>query len=417
MQNKPNLLDAQMNVSYCFTMNYEQITMNNANKNKPDQTQPVVSLPVPSAVEGSNLLQTQRLSKLFLFFTFLCPSYNLAMQTWTIQKLLNWLTEYLSDKGIDSPRLSAELLLSHVVGLKRIELYTQFDRPVTQQQLDQLHGLVKRASQHEPIAYLTGKTEFYCLELAVSPDCMIPRPETELLVERAVEFLRTRPVRNSTLHKITQKDKISNGGRTSKQPAVSLPALSLSNGSNPLVCDLCTGCGCIAIAIARNYPDADIIATDISDAALAVAAKNIEKHQLKNRIKLLCGDLFDPLVPQLDVEKPVRHSLGDGEFDLIVCNPPYVSAPEFEKLDRNIRDYEPKLALFAGADGLDVYRRIIEKADSFLKADAALMLEIGYAQGQAVRELLEKANCFTQITIEKDHNNNDRIAIAKKGEI
>ena len=290
------------------------------------------------------------------------------MQNWTIQKLLNWTTEYLTDKAIDSPRLSAELLLSHVVGLKRIELYTQFDRPVTQQQLDQLHGLVKRAGQYEPIAYLTGKIEFYCLEFQVSPDCMIPRPETELLVERAIEFLRSR------------------------------------NGKQ-LVCDLCTGCGCIAIALARNYPDASIIATDISDAALAVAAKNIEKHQLKDRIKLLCGDLFDPLVPQLDVEK----------FDLIVCNPPYVSAPEFEKLDRNIKDYEPRLALFAGVDGLDVYRRIIEKADSFLKPDAALMLEVGYRQGQAVRELLEKANCFAEISIEKDpHNNNDRIIIAKK---
>jgi len=319
--------------------------------NKPNQTQ----------------FQTQRPSKLFLAFTFLCPSYNLAMQAWTIQKLLNWIIGYLTDKGIDSPRLSAELLLSHVVGLKRIELYTQFDRPVTQQQLDQLHGLVKRAGQYEPIAYLTGKIEFYCLEFQVSPDCMIPRPETELLVERAIEFLRS---------------------RTSEQ----------------LVCDLCTGCGCIAIALARNCPDVNIIATDISDAALAIAAKNIEKHQLKKRIKLLCGDLFDPLVPQLDVEK----------FDLIVCNPPYVSAPEFEKLDRNIKDYEPKLALFAGVDGLDVYRRIIEKADSFLKPDAALMLEIGYAQGQAVRELLEKANCFAGITFEKDPHNNDRIIIAKK---
>jgi len=297
------------------------------------------------------------------------------MQAWTIQKLLNWVTSYLTDKGIDSPRLSAELLLSHVVGLKRIELYTQFDKPVTKQQLDQLHGLVKRASQHEPIAYLTGKIEFYCLEFQVSPDCMIPRPETELLVERDIEFLRF---------------------HTGRQ----------------LVCDLCTGCGCIAIALARNYPDANIIATDISDAALAIAAKNIEKHQLKDRIKLLCGDLFDPLVPQLDVEELVLDS--DRGFDLIVCNPPYVSALEFEKLDRNVKDYEPKLALFAGVDGLDVYRRIIEKADPFLKSDAALMLEVGYRQGQAVRELLEKANCFAEITIEKDQHNNDRIAIAKK---
>jgi len=312
-------------------------------------------------------LQTRRLSRPLLAFTFLGASYNLAMQNWTIQKLLNWVTEYLTSKDIDSPRLSAELLLSCVLGLKRLELYTQFEKIVTEQQLDRLHELVERAGRHEPIAYLAGKTEFYSLELDITPDCMIPRPETELLVERAVEFLRS---------------------RTGRQ----------------FVCDLCTGSGCIAAAIARNYPDCRIFATDISDAALSVAAKNIEKHRLKERIRLLCGDLFDPIIPQL----------GEGGFDLIVCNPPYVSASEFEKLGKNVKDYEPKSALFAGADGLDIYRRIIEKVDTFLKPDAALMLEIGYSQGQAVRQLFEQAGCFSEIKIEKDFNNNDRIAIAKK---
>ncbi|GAI04275.1 unnamed protein product, partial [marine sediment metagenome] len=267
--------------------------------------------------------QTQRPSKLFLAFTFLCPSYNLAMQNWTIQKLLNWITEHFTKKDIDSPRLNAELLLSHVLSMKRIELYTQFDKTIAKEQLDRLHDLVKRAGQNEPIAYLVGKTEFYSLELNVTPDCCIPRPETELLVERAVEFLRKRPVssatgRNSKMRNMTGKAEISNGARTGKQ----------------FICDLCTGSGCIAIAIARNYPDTRIIATDISDTALNVASRNIEKHGLANRIKLLCGDLFDPLIPQLDVEK----------FDLIVCNPPYVSTAEFEKLDKNVKDYEPKLA-------------------------------------------------------------------------
>jgi release factor glutamine methyltransferase len=286
---------------------------------------------------------------------------------WTIQKLLNWTTEYLTSKGIDSPRLSAELLLSHVLGLKRIELYTQFEKIVTGQQLDLLHGLVNRAGQKEPIPYIVGKTEFYSLELDITADCMIPRPETELLVERAIEFLRS---------------------RTGKQ----------------FVCDLCTGSGCIAVAIARNYPDCQIIATDISDAALSVAAKNVEKHQLKERIRLLCGDLFDPIMPQLDVEK----------FDLIVCNPPYVSAAEFEKLDKNVKDYEPKVALFAGDDGLDIYRRIIERVEQFLKPDSVLMMEIGHKQGQAVKQLLEQAGCFGEITIEKDLHGNGRIVIAKK---
>lgn len=305
------------------------------------------------------------------------------MTTWTIQKLLNWVTEYLKNRGVDSPRLSAELLLSYVLGLKRIELYTQFDKLVVKEQQDKLHDLVKRAGRCEPIAYLTGKTEFYSLQLEVTRDCMIPRPETELLVEKAIEFLR---------------------GRTGTQ----------------FVCDLCTGCGCIAIAIAKNCPDARIIATDISDAALDVAARNVEKHRLQERITLLCGDLFEPIVPQIDVNK----------FDLIVCNPPYISAPEFEKLNKNVKDYEPRIALYAGQDGLDVYRRIAERAGQFLKPDAALMLEIGCGQGQSVKQLLEsldsfdfaqdrsardrQADCFSRIIIEKDPGSNDRIVIAEK---
>jgi len=288
------------------------------------------------------------------------------MGTWTIQKLLNWVTEYLGTKGIDSPRLSAELLLSHILAKKRIELYTQFDRTVTEDQLSRLHNLVKRAGQHEPVAYLVGKTEFYSLELNVTPDCMIPRPETELLVERAIELLRT------------------------------------SSGTQ-LVCDLCTGSSCIAIAIAKNCPAARIIASDISDDALKVAAQNVQKHQLDERVELLCGDLFEPVTARLPGDR----------FDLIVCNPPYVSAAEYEALDRTVKDYEPRLALWAGADGLDICRRVIEEAGGFLKPGGALMLEIGCPQGRAIKELLEQAGTFAEIKIERDFQNHDRIAIAK----
>jgi release factor glutamine methyltransferase len=286
---------------------------------------------------------------------------------WTIQKLLNWVTEYLATKGIESPRFSAELLLSEVLSLKRIELYTQFDKQVPRQQLDKLHELVKRAVLHEPVAYLTGKTEFYSLELEITSDCLIPRPETELLVQRAIEFLRTR-------------------------------------SGIQYICDLCTGSGCIAVAIAKNFPEARVTATDISAAALEVAARNVEKHRLTEHVRLLCGDLFEPVIQQLDV----------GQFDLIVCNPPYVSTAEYEKLDKNVKDYEPEFALLAGDDGLDVYRRIINKVDEFLKPGAALMLEIGFAQGSAVRELLEHTGVFSDIKIEKDYHNNDRVAITIK---
>jgi len=289
------------------------------------------------------------------------------MEDWTIKRLLDWITEFFTQKAVDSPRLSAELLLSHVLGLKRIELYTNFDKLVVKPQLDRLRQLVRRAGENEPLAYLTGRCEFYSLEFAVTRDCLIPRPETELLVERAIEFLR---------------------GRTGKQ----------------LVCDLCTGSGCIAVAVAKNVADVDVLATDISDAALQVAMQNAQRHAVAERIRFLHGDLLEPLIPELD----------KCRFDLIVCNPPYVTSSEYETLERNVKDYEPAAALMGGADGLDVYRRICEKAEQFLKPDAALMLEIGYAQGQNVKELLEQTHLFADIVIEKDLQDNDRIVIARR---
>jgi release factor glutamine methyltransferase len=287
------------------------------------------------------------------------------MEPWTIQKLLNWVTEYFTGKGVDSPRLSAEWLLCYALGLKRIELYTQFNKVVGQEQLLQLHELVKRAGTHEPIAYLTGKKEFYSLEFEITKDCLIPRPETELLVEHAIEFLRTR------------------------------------NGEQ-FICDLCTGSGCVAIAIARNFANCRIVATDISDAALAIAEKNVAKHGLMNRIKLLQGDLFEPVIA----------GLGPAKFDLIVCNPPYVSEPDYEKLAPNVKNFEPKSALTAGKDGLDIIKKIIADTNQHLKPTGTLMLEIGNEQGNAVRNLLETAGYFGTVKIEKDYFDLDRAAIA-----
>ena len=287
------------------------------------------------------------------------------MESWTIQKLLSWVTEYFTGKGVDSPRLSAEWLLCYVLGIKRIELYTQFNKVVGQEQLLQLHELVKRAGTHEPIAYLTGKKEFYSLEFEITKDCLIPRPETEILVERAIEFLRTR------------------------------------NGEQ-FVCDLCTGSGCVAVAIARNFANCRIVATDISDTALAIAEKNVAKHGLMNRIKLLQGDLFEPVIA----------GLGPAKFDLIVCNPPYVSEPDYEKLAPNVKNFEPKSALTAGQDGLDIIKKIIADASRHLKPTGTLMLEIGNEQGNAVRELLNTARYFGAVKIEKDYSNLDRLAVA-----
>jgi len=284
---------------------------------------------------------------------------------WTVQKLLNWVTEYLTQKAVDAPRLSAEMLLSSVLELTRIELYTQYNKVVAKEHLDRLHDLVKRAGRHEPIAYLVGRTEFYSMEFEVTPDCLIPRPETERLVLGAIELLRQR-------------------------------------GGPQIVCDLCTGSGVIAAAIAKNVPDAKVVATDISEAALVVAARNIEKHKLRERIELRQGDLFEPLTAKLDV------------FDVIACNPPYVSAAEYEALDKNVKDYEPRIALYASEEGLDVYRRIAERIDQFLKPDAVLLLEIGYKQGPAVRELLESSGTFAEVRIEKDLQDHDRIVVARR---
>ena len=289
------------------------------------------------------------------------------MPDWTIQKLLNWITDYFTTKKIDSPRLNAEILMTHVLGLKRIELYTNFSQLVSEKNLEILHEMVKRAGLNEPVAYLTGKTEFYSLELLVNTDTLIPRPETELLVERAIELLRTRP-------------------------------------GKQLVCDLCTGSGCIAVAIAKNFPDAQITATDISDKALAVAAKNVEKHMLASRIRLLHGDLFAPL----------RSEQTPALFDIIVSNPPYVSSSQFSSLEKNVKDYEPQLALLAGNDGLDVCDKIISQAALWLKPGGALMLEIGFEQGPAIKKLMTDTTTFGEITIEKDFNNNDRVAIAHR---
>ena len=289
------------------------------------------------------------------------------MEIWTIKKLLEWISEYFESNSVDSPRLSAELLLCHVLKLERIQLYTLYDRVVQADQLAALRALVKRGAEHEPIAYLVRRCEFYSLPLKITPDCLIPRPETEHLVERAIDFLRQRP-------------------------------------SPHYVLDLCTGSGCIAAAIAKNVKDIQVVATDICDNALKIAADNIRQHKLDDKVRLLCGDLFDAIIEGVD----------ETQFDLIVSNPPYVSDGEYEKLGPNVKKYEPKLALLAGVDGLDVYQRIIEKVDGFLKPDGAVMMEIGYAQGPAIQRILQEADIFKVITIEKDFANNDRIAIAKK---
>ena len=283
------------------------------------------------------------------------------MQEWTIKALLEWISPYLEEKGTDAPRLCAEMLMCHVLGKQRIVLYTQFDAVVPPAQLAALRALVKRAGEHEPVAYLVGKAEFYSMELMVRPGCLIPRPETEMLVQHAIEFLRLRTGQQSVL-------------------------------------DLCTGSGCIAVAVAGNFEMADITATDLSQDALAIASHNIEKHRLTDRITLCQSDLLT--------------SIPSGPFDLILSNPPYVSEAEYQSLDKNVRGYEPKEALLAGPQGLDMYERLLRQVEPHLKSDAAVMLEIGHSQGPQVHSLLSQTGLFSHIEIQKDQQNHDRLAIA-----
>lgn len=288
------------------------------------------------------------------------------METWTINRLLTWVTGYLATKAVDAPRFSAELLLSEVLGRPRIELYTHFDQVVPDSDLERLRDLVRRAAEHEPVAYLVGWTEFYSLRIEVCRDCLIPRPETELLVQKAIEFVRSRP------------------------------------GPQRLL-DLGTGSGCIAVAIAVNCSQASCLATDICDRALAVAARNIQLHGLTDQVILAKGDLFQPAM-----------TAGAGPFDLIVSNPPYVASDEFDVLDRSVRDYEPRLALDGGPDGLAYIRRIVDQSRQLLRPDGALMLEIGYRQGKQVCELLQGNGAFAKVQLFKDRQGWDRTVVAQR---
>jgi len=287
---------------------------------------------------------------------------------WTTKRLLEWTAEYLQKAQIDQPRLCAEILLADVLNCKRIDLYVRFDYCPQPEELTRYRQLVRRCAQQEPPAYLTGKANFYSLEFTVSPAVLIPRQETETLVTQAIDFLT----------------------RETNRPTVD-------------VLDLCTGSGCIAVAIASNVIEAEIIATDISPEALQIARYNIEKYDLQSRVTLLQSDLW----AQID-------RADKGIFDLIVSNPPYISTAEYAQLEPNVRKFEPPQALLAGEDGLDYYRRIIEQAQACLADNASLMLEVAYNQAQEVVALCEQSGYLRDIRVIKDTLGHQRVVKANK---
>ena len=284
--------------------------------------------------------------------------------TWTIRRVLEWTTGYLSEHGSESPRLEAEILLAYAKQCPRIQLYTHFDDELSDEVRGRMRALVKRRADLEPVAYLVGHREFFSLDFEVNRDVLIPRPETELLVMEALEALKAAEV----------------SGR---------------------VLDIGTGSGCIAIAIAHRAPTAAVTAVDISESALVVARRNAERHHVADRVSFLQGDLFAPL--------------GAGEeFDVIVSNPPYVSTDDQTGLEQDVVRHEPHGALFAGRDGLDVIRRIIDTAPQHLRAGGSLFLEFSPEQADSIVALLHASGQFEGINILRDTSHQQRAVLAKR---
>ena len=283
-------------------------------------------------------------------------------QPWTVLGLLKWTTQYLEGSGVESPRLGAEVLLAHCLRSQRIDLYTRFEYRPTGDELRSYRRLVERASKHEPVAYLIGQKEFYSLTFKVTPDVLIPRPETELLVAEAIEHLRTR------------------------------------TGSSSMW-DVCTGSGCVAIAVGSQVENVTILATDVSPQVLSVARENARTHRLTERITFRQADLL--------TSPPESDQI--TAFDVITANPPYVA--QGDEVGPEVA-YEPQEALMGGEDGLEFIRPIIAAAPRFLKPGAVLVLEFGHGQADTIRELIVASGAFAEPRILRDHQQIERVAVA-----
>lgn len=282
---------------------------------------------------------------------------------WSILKLLNWTQSYFESHNIDSPRLTAEILLAHTLNIKRLDLYLQYDRPLERGELARFKGLIKKRIQKIPVAYITGQKGFYESDFDVTPDVLIPRPDTEILVESALKALDPK-------------------------------------GSGPKkVLELGTGSGAIVVSLAREEPSHSYFATDVSPAAAGMAVKNAEKL-LDVPIRFCVGPWFDMFGKQ-------------ARFDMIVSNPPYIPTRQINKLTGEVQT-EPRLALDGGYDGLDCYRIILENAFGHLADDGRLLLEIGYDQRRQLQGMIEEFSCYQPPEFIKDLAGHDRVVVVKK---
>ena len=283
--------------------------------------------------------------------------------SWTVGKIIDWTTAHLRKHGSDTPRLEAEILLAHARHCPRIQLYVHYNEPLSDAERGVMRDLVRRRAQSEPVAYLVGHREFFGLNFRVTPDVLIPRPETETLVLEVITAGKQHP-----------------GAR---------------------ILDVGTGSGCIAISAAVNLPDAVVTATDISSRALDVARENAARHAVAARIRFIEGDLLAPLA-------------ATDRFDVLVSNPPYVSDGEMETLPADVRLHEPVLALRAGPQGLDVITRLISAAPAQLAPGAALLIEVSPEQAPAVRTLLERSAAFEPSRTIKDPFGKERVIATRR---
>jgi release factor glutamine methyltransferase len=261
----------------------------------------------------------------------------------TVLEVIQRSTEFLARKGIESPRLQVELLLAHTLRVPRLKLYLDFERPLTEAELEAMRQLVKRRSGHEPLQHIVGSVSFCGLELAVTRDVLIPRPETEELAERAWRYLQGRA----------------------------------SGGTILRVLDFGTGSGCLAIAVAHAVKAVEVDAVDASGAALEVARQNAVKQGVGDRVHFHHGDGFA--------------AVAEGErFDLILSNPPYIPSAEIAQLAPEVREYDPRLALDGGADGLECLRRLARQGREFLAPGGKLMCEFGEGQAAALRTIFQE---------------------------
>ena len=286
--------------------------------------------------------------------------------------------EAFTKKGLDSPRLMSELLMSHVVGCDRLKLYMEADRPASTQERERLRELVGRALKHEPVQYLVGEGWFFGLPMHVSPAVLIPRPCTEVIVEQVLGHARAEP---------------GFGGKT---------------GDGVRIADVCTGSGCIAVALLKNMTQATAIATDVSEDALAIARRNAERHKVADRIEIVRGDLLAPLVD---------HPAGGGrELHYLASNPPYIPDSEWDApamVGQNVRDFEPHGALRGGADGLRFVRPLIEDGPARLRPRGVLLIEIAAATARAALKLMREHPLIDpdSARIVKDNDGLERVVV------